>query len=88
MRVILRTTLALPSGELCCQCVETLTPELSERLEPHVDLLKWCCLYGIESASPFRSNRRETALPQNAKMLRDRRLGYPKLFLDDSCDRA
>lgn len=60
-----------------------MAPEPPEWLQPHVDLPERVGVHGVETPCPGGTDRRETALPQHTKVLRNRWLGDLELLPDD-----
>ena len=64
-----------------------MAPEPSEVVEPVVKLVERCGVDRIEAAGPFGPDARKPALTEDLQVLRNGRLRYPELCLDDRGDR-
>lgn len=72
--------------ELCSQRIEPLGPELSERLQPSIDVLQRTSLDGVQATGALGSHAREAVLAEYPQMLGHGRLGDPELSADDRDD--
>ena len=78
--------LSAPSGELRSECIESLGPELSERLEPSVYILERAGVDGVQPTCALCTHSGEAVLPQHPEVLRDSRLTDAELFADHRDD--
>ena len=72
--------------ELCAQRVESLAPEVSERLQPLIDGLQRTGFDGVQTTGALGSDPSEAVLPEHPQVLRDSRLGDAELRADDRND--
>lgn len=72
--------------ELCSQRIEPLGPEVSERLQPSIDVLQRAGLDGVQATGALGSHASEAALTEDPQMLGHCRLGDPELRADDRDD--
>ena len=83
----MQAALALAARELRRERVEALIPEAPEGFDPVVDLAERRGADRVQPARALGPDVRETAIAQDPKVLRHRRLRDPELRLDDRRDR-
>jgi hypothetical protein len=69
--------------QLRAEGVEPLRPEGPEVREPHVQLLQWSGVNGIDPPGALGSNRGEPVVAQHLQVLRDGRVRDAELVADD-----
>ena len=70
--------------EVAYERIDVRGPELPERRQPGIQLLKWFRRQPVKAALSVDGGFHEAGLAQHAEVLRDRRLRHPQLPLDFS----